>query len=279
MSHIIPKVAAVQDISCYGRCSLSVIIPVLSIMGIQVCPLPTAVLSTHLGGFNNLEFYDFTDRMPAFFQHWQREQITFDALYSGFLASEKQIDTVRQFIDEFKRYASLVLVDPVMGDGGKLYSTYTPVMQHKMKDLVSRADVITPNYTEACFLLGKPYQDSEYHPEIIRQWLLRLSAMGPSRVVITGIPHTGGRIVNAGYDRGENAYWEVSGNYIPVRYPGTGDIFASVLLGALLNGASLADSMHRAEQFVTSAIEITYRAGTPVREGVLLEKIVGRLGS
>lgn len=279
MNHIVPKVAAVQDISCYGRCSLSVIIPVLSTMGIQVCPLPTAVLSTHLGGFSNLEFCDFTDHMPAFFQHWQRENITFDAIYSGFLASEKQIDIVRQFIDEFERDASLVLIDPVMGDEGRLYSTYTPAMQRKMKDLVSRADVITPNYTEACFLLGETYQDSEYHPENIRQWLARLADMGPSRVVITGIPHIQSRIVNAGYDRRENAYWETSGECIPVRYPGTGDIFASVLLGALLTGASLAESMQRAVRFVTSAIQLTYRARTPVREGVLLEKVLSQLCS
>ena len=159
MKNFVPKVAAVHDISCFGRCSLTVIIPVLSAMGIQVCPLPTAVLSTHLGGFKELAFCDFTGYMPAFFHHWKKEGIAFNGIYSGFLASEEQIDIVQQFIDEFSPNQPLVVVDPVMGDEGKLYSIYTPQMQEQMKRLVRKADIITPNYTEACFLLGKTYQD------------------------------------------------------------------------------------------------------------------------
>ncbi|MBP2658756.1 MAG: Phosphomethylpyrimidine kinase type, partial [Firmicutes bacterium] len=129
MKNFVPKVAAVHDISCFGRCSLTVIMPVLSAMGIQVCPLPTAVLSTHLGGFKDLAFCDFTNHMPDFFHHWKKEGITFHCIYSGFLASEEQIDVVQHFIDEFSSNHPLVVVDPVMGDEGKLYSIYTPHMQ------------------------------------------------------------------------------------------------------------------------------------------------------
>ncbi|MBP2625402.1 MAG: Phosphomethylpyrimidine kinase type [Firmicutes bacterium] len=274
MKPFVPRVAAVQDISCFGRCSLTVIMPILSCMGIQVCPLPTAVLSTHLGGFTDLAFCDFTVRMPDFFHHWKREGITFDCIYSGFLASEEQIEVVHHFIDEFSSNAPLILVDPVMGDEGKLYSTYTPKMQEQMKTLVGKADIITPNYTEACFLLGEPYQENVCEMHTIKEWLMGLSDLGPSIVVMTGIPFEKEKIFNIGYDRSKGAFWEISKDYIEARYPGTGDIFASVLVGGLLKGESLPTSMKRAADFVELAIKATVNAVTPTREGVLLESVL-----
>ena len=160
MERLIPRVAAVHDISCVGRCSLTTIIPVLSCMGIQVCPLPTAILSTHLGGFKDVAFVDCTEHIDKFSKHWQSENIKFNCIYSGFLASEDQIGVVEKFIEDFAYSHPLVLIDPVMGDEGKLYSVYNEKMQEAMKGLIAKADVITPNYTEACFLLGKQYQDS-----------------------------------------------------------------------------------------------------------------------
>lgn len=274
MKGFVSRVAAVHDISCLGRCSLSVIMPILSCMGIQVCPLPTAVLSTHLGGFGKPAFCDFTDHMPDFFQHWKREGVTFDCIYSGFLASEQQIDVVCSFIDEFSQSVPLVLVDPVMGDDGKLYSTYTPKMQEQMKTLIKKADIITPNYTEACFLLGESYQEEGYDSHRMKEWLIRLADFGPAIVVMTGVPLVKEKILNIGYDRNTASFWEVPVDRIPARYPGTGDIFASVLVGGLLKGKSLPIAMKLAADFVALAIKAAFEADAPVREGVLLERVL-----
>ncbi|VBB06753.1 pyridoxamine kinase/phosphomethylpyrimidine kinase [Lucifera butyrica] len=274
MQHSVPRVAAVHDISCFGRCSLTVIMPVLASMGIQACPLPTAVLSTHLGGFADWEFCDFTERMPAFLAHWKKEGVFFDCIYSGFLASQQQIEIVERFISEFSRNRPLIVVDPVMGDEGRLYTTYTPAMQKKMKALVRKADVITPNYTEACFLLGESYQDKVLQLDRVRDWLPRLAEFGPAKVVITGIPCYDEKIMNLGYERERNVFWEVSADWIPVRYPGTGDIFASVLLGCLLRREDLLQAITKASDFVALAVKTTFQAGMPVREGVLLEKVL-----
>lgn len=270
----VSRVAAVHDMSCFGRCSLTVIMPILACMGIQVCPLPTAILSTHLGGFGKPAFCDFTDHMPDFFQHWKREGITFDCIYSGFLASEEQIEVVCKFIDEFSIHDSLIMVDPVMGDDGKLYSTYTPHMQEQMKTLIKKADIITPNYTEACFLLGEAYQVDHCDTLRMQKWLMRLADLGPSMVVMTGIPCTTDKIITMGYDRNKDSHWEVSNDYIPAGYPGTGDVFASVLAGYLLKGVSLPMAMQQAADFVGMAIKETFTAGTNPREGVLLEKVL-----
>lgn len=272
MKNLVPRVAAVHDLSCVGRCSLTVITPTLSAMGVQVCPLPTAVLSSHLGGFSGLEFYDFTGHMPGFFHHWKTEGLTFDSIYSGFLASEKQIDVVLGFIGEFSANSPLVLVDPVMGDHGRLYSTYTPAMQDRMKSLVKRADIITPNFTEACFLLGEDYRELCADGGLLEDWLRRLTRMGPAVAVITGVPVAEDKIMNIGYDRVHQSLCQDVQAHVPVRYPGTGDIYASVLLGSLLQGESLAAAMQLAAAFVALAISVTFSAATPTREGVLLER-------
>lgn len=271
MRPIVPRVAAVHDLSCFGRCSLTVIMPVLACMGVQVCPLPTALLSTHLGGFKNIAFYDFTDHMAEFYRQWQQEQIVFDCIYSGFLASTQQIDTVVHFIDTFSANKPLLLVDPVMGDEGRLYSVYTAEMQQHMKKLVSKADVITPNFTEACFLLGETYQEEVLEPAVLKDWLVRLAGFGPAIVIMTGIPLANRQIMNMGYERRSGRFWQVVSEHIPARYPGTGDIFASVLAGALLHKQSVPQAMELAAAFVTMAIKTTFEAGTPTREGVLLE--------
>lgn len=267
-----PRLVAVHDLSCIGRCSLTVIMPVLAALGVQVCPLPTAVLSTHLGGFREVAFCDFTDQMSKFYRHWQQEEISFDCIYSGFLASCAQIDTVLSFIDEFNENKPLVVVDPVMGDHGRLYSVYTPSMQEQMKKLVARADIITPNYTEACFLLGESYTAEGIDIDTARSWSRRLSEMGPGIVVITGLPTAADRIVNLAYERSTGKEWQTDNRYIPARYPGTGDIFASVIAGSLVQGRTMGVALKRAADFVGSCVARTHEAGTPSREGVLLER-------
>lgn len=273
----IKRVAAVHDLSCVGRCSLTVILPVLSCMGVQVCPLPTAVLSTHPGGYSGVAFCDFTRQMEDFSRHWQREGIGFDCVYSGFLASGAQVGIVSRFIDELSSTRPLVLVDPVMGDDGKLYSICTESLISQIRTLVGKADLITPNFTEACFLLGEPWQPCVEAPESLFPWLARLAVLGPPQVVVTGVPLKGGRIANLGHDAAQGSFWQVTDDWVPVRFPGTGDLFASVLLGDLLSGTPLPDAMAAAGHFVATAVKETVAAGTPPREGLVLETVLPHL--
>ncbi len=276
MKKIPPRVAAVHDLACFGRCSLAVIMPVLSTMGVQVCPLPTAVFSTHLGGFANIVCHDFSDQMTAFFQHWRQEGIVFDCLYSGFLASEQQFAATEAFLAAFRDNQPLVLVDPVMGDHGRLYSAYTEALCRRMGQLVRQADVITPNYTEACILLGESYQEQAAAVPLLRQWCRRLCAMGPRQVVITGVP-AGDSLLNVGYDSLSDADILVQKPLVAARYPGTGDLFASALLGGLLQGEVFARAIETAADFVSGAVALTFAAATPTREGVLFETALPRL--
>ncbi|NMC33551.1 MAG: pyridoxamine kinase [Veillonellaceae bacterium] len=275
----IKKVAAIHDLSCIGRCSLTVILPILSCLGIQACPLPTAVLSTHPGGFTGVSVYDFAQHIPDFSAHWRREGIEFDAIYCGFLASERQISLVAQFIDDFSANHPRILVDPVMGDDGRLYSICTDAMKGKIRALVEKAGIITPNYTEACFLLDEPWQCEITAADEIQPWLRRLAAMGPTQIVITGIPLPGHKIANLGFDRPTGQSWQFITDYIPVKYPGTGDAFASVLLGKLLAGLSLCEAIRAAGDFVAAAVRLSAASGMPTREGILLESCLGRLCS
>ena len=277
MDRIIPRVAAVHDISCVGRCSLTTIIPVLSCMGVQVCPLPTAILSTHLGGFKDVAFVDCTEYIYKFSKHWQSEGINFNCIYSGFLASEDQISVVEKFIEDFSSDHPLVLIDPVMGDEGKLYSVYNEKMQEAMKGLIAKADVITPNYTEACFLLGKEYTDTVDNLSELEPWLMELADFGPDKVVMTGIPFRGNSFLNIAYQKSTDEFWRIENDYIPARYPVTGDIFASVLLGCLLKGKSLPFAVDKAANFVAKVVKKTYIAQMPRREGVLLESLLTEL--
>lgn len=273
----IKKVASIHDLSCIGRCSLTVILPILSCLGIQACPLPTAVLSTHPGGFADVVFHDCTPQIAPFAAHWRREAVEFDAIYSGFLASEKQVELVAQFIDDFSANHPLVLVDPVMGDDGQLYSICTAAMKKQMLSLVQKAGIITPNYTETCFLLNEPWQPTVTRLADMEPWLRRLSDLGPAQVVVTGIPLPDHKIANLGFDRMTGQSWQFINDLIPARFPGTGDVFASVLLGRLLAGFSLPAAIRDAADFVASAVRLSVAAGAPRREGILLESCLPRL--
>lgn len=278
MNPVVPRVAAIHDLSGFGRCALTVVIPVLSSMGVQVCPLPTAILSTHTDGYKDFFFHDFTSYMEDISRHWKSEGIEFDCLYSGFLGSSKQIDIVADIFKKFRtQKGTLVVVDPVMGDNGKLYKTYTEEMQKGMRLLVEKADVITPNLTEACFLLGEPYTEEPMEWTKVKDYLKTLSGMGPERVVITSVCTNKGCFSNAAYDRSLDTYWNIEYACMPKQYPGTGDTFASVLVGSLLAGADLPAAVDKASEFVALAIKTTYEYGTPQREGILLEKVLGWL--
>ncbi len=274
--NIIPRIAAIHDMSGFGRCSLSVIIPTLSSMGMQVCPLPTAVLSTHTGGFEGYTFVDLTDTMKAYYEHWKSLGITFDCIYTGFLGSSKQIDIILDFIKDFAKEDTMVVVDPVFADGGKLYDTFTPDFINHMKRLVSKAQTITPNITEASFLLAQEKKEV-YSVDEVKKMLLSLCKLGPQTAVITSMVMPDAANCVVAYDKIDGRFWRVGCDYIPAEYPGTGDIFTSVLAGALLEGDSLPVAIDRAVQFISIAIRTTFGYNPPIREGVVLERVLHTL--
>jgi pyridoxine kinase len=248
-------------------------------MGIQVCPLPTAVLSTH-SAFPDFHFHDLTSEMSPIIEHWKRLELRFDAIYSGYMGSAKQIDILRDFIRDFHHAEQLIVVDPVLGDNGKLYRSFPSEMIVKMKDLVRDANVITPNLTEAAFLLDEPYSENLTEAEL-KDWVKRLSAFGPQTVIITSAPVTGhrGKTSVVAYNSSDNRYWKVVCDYMPASYPGTGDAFASVITGSLLQGDSLPIAIDRAVQFISIAVRATFGYNYQPSEGILLEKVLSSLNA
>lgn len=269
------RVAAIHDLSGFGRCSLTVILPLLSAMGVQVCPVPTAVLSSHTGGLLDPVFRDLTDYIEPCLQHYQQLGIDFECVYSGFLGSEDQIG---HCLDFFHAYPdALTVVDPVMGDHGKAYRTCNESIQSGMKRLVRAADIITPNVTECSILLSQDYSAQPLTHSQAKSMLVRLSEFGPKIVVITGASLATGKIANLGYDREKNAFWSIECEYVPVSYPGTGDAFASILVGGLLIGDSLPMAIERATRFLEVAIKTTYSYSSDTRYGIMLEKVLPEL--
>ena len=278
MDNIVKKVAAIHDLSGYGRSSLTSIIPILSSMKLQVCPVPTAVLSSHTGGFEGFSFLDLTDYMEQHIAHWKKLGLEFDCIYSGFLGSPRQIKIVADFVDFFGHKNNLTVIDPVLGDNGRLYGTMGNEMVEEMKKLIGKADIITPNFTEVTFLLDKEYK-KEISESEVKEWLIELAAMGPKIVIATSVPdedsHSTDRKTNVvAYDRENNVFWKVSCKYIPASYPGTGDAYTSVVIGSLLQGDSLPIAIERGVQFITQCILASYGFKYPNREGVLLERML-----
>lgn len=279
MLRIPPKVAAIHDLSCFGRCALTVIIPTLSALGAQPVPIPTALLSTHTGGFENMFFADLSREMDEISSHFSELGISFDAIYSGFLGSDAQIGRVSDFIDRFAKKDAPILVDPVMGDDGALYSTYTKELGEGMRHLVQKADIITPNYTEACFLTGTEYRptDKMSHDEIVElanSLIKKLLRFGQKKIAVTGF-ESADSVLTLGVDS-DGIFTDERPKH-SASYPGTGDVFASVLLGSILNGESFKDSVHKACGFTAEVIEYTMQFPTPHREGVMLEPCLKHL--
>ena len=277
MRNPVPRAAAIHDLSGFGRSSLCVVIPILSTLGIQVCPLPTAVLSAHTM-FKDPSFVDLTDDMEKIIDHWKSLDIAFDAIYSGFLGSPRQVDIVADFIGSFAREDQLVIVDPVLGDNGRTYKTMGPEMIRQMQRLIGLADVITPNFTEAAFLLDEKYRQDISGAEL-KDWIDRLSQKGPGKVVVTSVPVVARQRTSevVAYDRDDGRFWKVDCSYIPANYPGTGDAFSSVVVGSLLQGDSLPLALDRAVHFVSMSIRATFGYRYPAMEGVLLEKVLNNL--
>lgn len=272
-----PRVAAIHDMSGFGRCSLTVAIPILSVMGLQCCPLPTAFLSTHTGGFTGFTFLDMTDELPKVAAHWKGLGIDFQAVYSGFLGSERQIGIVENFLRDFRGQHTIAVIDPVMGDHGEVYQTYTPAMCAGMARLAELADVITPNLTEAALLLDVPYKDLPTGADGYRSIVEQLSLGGRRSVVLTGASVEPGLTGAVCFDAKTGKVDAVQTRRVPQEFHGTGDVFASVLTGALVQGASLFHAARQAAEFVRACAERTAKAGIPMRDGVEFEPLLGLL--
>lgn len=268
------RVAAIHDLSCFGRCSLAVILPVLSVMGVQCCPVPTAVLSSHTGGFDRIARTDLTDQMMGTVSQWEGLPLSFDGVYTGYMASAEQIRLSQKAICRLKAPQGLAVVDPVLGDHGKLYRSMTADMVTAMAELCSFADVITPNLTEANLLLGRA---PDALPEDGEAMAKALSDDGRRSVVLTGVIPCEGQVGAAWYDRTSGTTGVCTGERVDAAYPGTGDLFAAVLTGGLMRGESLADSAAQATEFVRLCAHRTLERGLPSREGVEFEPLLGRL--
>lgn len=272
----VPRLAMINDIAGFGRCSTTVSLPVISVMKVQVCPVPTSVLSNHLG-FPLCHFDDYTSHMRDYIKVWSELGLTFDGLYCGFLGNEEQINIVREFVEMFR--PPLFLLDPVMGDHGRAYSSITETHVQKMKELLPLADIITPNITEACLLTGTPWKDGEWTMQELSGLCERLASLClkdsvSASIVITGI-RQGDFLVNFLWDDG--VYTTVASPIAGASRPGTGDIFASILAADAVRGETLLTSVQKAANFIGLCIAGSEKAGTPVQEGVVFEKYLAAL--
>ena len=266
--------AAINDLSGLGQSSLCAILPIISVMGIQACPLPTAVLSSQTDGYHDYAFQDLTALWPKYFSPWQKEAPTFDCVYSGFLGSVRQIDLIANFIENFARKHTLIAVDPVLGDGGELYDTMNEEMVVQMHRLITHADLITPNYTELCLLSRTSFQKAPALSLVEAQMHL-LAEAGPINIVTTSIPTSQEDLMlTAVFERDNDKFTVLPHEMLPAHYPGSGDIFASVLIANLLNGISLISSVQKAADFVYEAIRLSLAQKRPFREGVALEQVL-----
>lgn len=273
------RIAAIHDLSGIGRTSLMAVIPILSTMGFNVCPLPTAILSNH-SQYPDFSFLDLTEEMPRIIDQWEKLGVTFDAIYTGYMGSPRQIEIVCGFIERFRTADTLVVVDPVLGDNGRLYSKMTQEMVEEMRRLACRADVLTPNLTEAFALLDRPYK-TDCTTEELKDLIAELSEMGPDTVIITGVPVPGQSGLTSVIARSKSDLrtWKVTCPYLPAHYPGTGDSFTSVITGSLLQGDSLPIALDRAAQFILQGIRSTFGYRMDNRDGILLERVLPNLNT
>lgn len=259
------RIITIQDISCVGKCSLTVALPIISAMGVEACVLPTAVLSTHTA-FKGFTFRDLTSDIQPICNHWKDEKIHFDAIYTGYLGSFEQLDLMHKLISDFGGKDTLTIVDPCMADNGKLYPGFTQDFAFAMAKLCGKADVIVPNMTEASYMLGIPYMASGYDENYIKDLLRKLAALGAKKIVLKGIEFeqdqenmkgVAGKIGIVSYDSASDTFSWYFHKKMPTSFHGTGDIFASVLTGALMRGLSLEKSYSLAADFVVESIKET----------------------
>lgn len=246
------RIVTIQDISCFGKCSLTVALPVISACGIEACPIPTALLSTHTGGFEGFTFHDLTEEITPIADHWKTLDMSFDGIYTGYLGSKEQLNIVSDFIDDFKKENTLVFVDPVMGDHGRLYAGFDEDFAKEMVSLVKKADIIAPNLTEAAYLLGEKYKEN-YTDGEIKDMLKKLALLGAKTVIITGVRH-GDNLGVFAYESEKDEFTHYFRERINDTFHGTGDVFASVCSSALVKGRSVKEAIEIATDFVVECI-------------------------
>ncbi|MDO4307535.1 MAG: pyridoxamine kinase [Eubacteriales bacterium] len=268
------KIAVINDMSGFGRCSLAVAIPIISVMKIQCCPVPTSIFSNHTG-FESFFFEDYTDRMQPYIDEWKKLGLAFNGISTGFLGSKEQIQIVLRFLKDFGTKDNTIIIDPVMGDYGKTYSTYTPEMCSEMKKLVTNADILTPNLTEACILTDTPYHPDKWHKAEIIELARKLGEMGPDKIVITGIPQ-GEFIANLCYEKGKDPKF-LRTHKVGTQRSGTGDVFAAIIAADAVNGVDFQTSVRKASMFVKKCIMRSIEMDLPLTDGVCFEELLGTL--
>lgn len=274
------KVAVINDLSGFGRCALTVMLPIISKLKVQCCPIPTAILSNHTA-YPEFYFDDYTERMQGYIDGWKKLDLSFHGIGTGFLGSRIQIEIVSRFIRDFRTEDTIVMVDPIMGDDGKAYATYTDAMCREMKKLVAYADIVTPNVTESCILTDKPYHKRPWREEELLHMARILTQMGPEKVVITGIPQES-HINNFCYEINRNGsireQWIlIEGEKVGQTRCGTGDIFSSIILAEAVNGVCLEQSVKKAADFIKDCIIESIKMEVPLTDGVCFEEILDRL--
>lgn len=267
------KIAVINDFSGFGRCSIAVALPILSVMKVQCCPLPTSIFSNHTG-FPSYFFEDYTSRMVPYMQEWKKLDLHFNGICSGFLGSKEQIEIVKKFFKEFKTEETQIIVDPVMGDYGKPYPTYTEEMCGEMKKLVEFADILTPNVTEACVLTDTPYKE-KWKIEEIQEMAEKIHKMGSKKIAITGIVQ-GGFIANFCYEEGQQPK-VLRTHKEGTQRSGTGDIFASIIAADAVNGVPFYKSVKKASDFIKKCIIRSQELDIPLTDGVCFEEVLGKL--
>ncbi len=272
------RIAVVNDFTGFGRCSLTVEIPVISSLGVECCPLPTSILSNHTA-FSSWFLDDYTKKMPLYLEEWKKQAVSFDGILIGFLGSEQQIEIVKQMIREFPKrngHKTLVIVDPIMGDHGKRYATYTEEMCRQIRQLIEAADILTPNLTEACILTDTPYKENGWHFLELSKIAERLLEMGAKKVVVSGIT-MGQFIGNLVCEKGKGEMKLFRSKRIGTERCGTGDIFSSILAADAVNGVQFENSVKKAMKFVKDCILLTEQFSVPETNGVCFEYLLKKL--
>lgn len=274
------RIVAIHDISCFGRCSLTVALPIISAAGIETSVIPTAVLSTHTGGFTGFTFRDLTVDIINIVDHWQTYDLKFDGIYTGYLGSFAQIELMKQLFDRLKSEKTLIFVDPVMADNGKLYPLFPSDFPKGMKELCSKADMIVPNITEACFMLDEPFHEGPYTKDYIETLMKKLShEIGPKKVVLTGVYFDDVQLGAAVYDADSDLIEYAMADRIEGYYHGTGDVFASAVMASVLADKTLKEAITIAVDFTVKSIQRTKDAQTDIRFGVNFEAGIKELAN
>lgn len=266
------RIVTVQDISCVGKCSLTVALPIISAMGIEAAILPTAVLSTHTM-FSSFTVKDLTDQIKPITEHWNKEGITFDAMYTGYLGSFEQIDLMKEMADTFCKDGNLLFVDPAMADNGKLYPAFDEAFAKYMATLCAKADIIVPNITEACFMLGEEYKE-KYDEAYAKMLLKKLTDLGAKIAILTGVSFEEGTTGVMGYDSVNDEYYHYTHKKQSRSYHGTGDIFSSTCLGGIVRGLSWKDAARIAADYTSESIRLTIEDPKGNDYGVNFEEAV-----